>query len=432
MRRIAFFEDESAKEFSPISLLRPVFELLCGHFTVRERVLQYFPKSEWGAFVRPELAAAYKSEFPAAQVNEADWLEEGPLLILNGRCLIDPTQLKKLKAGSAGWIGDNWAAVVLEPEDRPRMAGLPTHEELAAIALSKKKVVLPGTFLKHPWDLISQNPKWLGIDFTLRARPSSFSTTDNRIAVIGPTDQVHIDASARIDPFVVIDATSGPVWIDHDVRIQAFTRIEGPCFIGPGTQVFRANIREGCSFGPICRLGGEIEGSIFQGYSNKYHDGFLGHSYVCPWVNLGALTSNSDLKNDYSEVSVPIQGVKTTTGSTKVGSFIGDHTKTALASLFNTGSSIGVMSLILPGGELLPKHIPSFSRVWHGRLDVLPDGCESGIETAKIAMSRRGQQLTPEMEKLIRAVYLATEGERQIAFERLKRTQTPVRVAVEA
>ncbi|HWL09077.1 MAG TPA: hypothetical protein VNQ76_11790, partial [Planctomicrobium sp.] len=179
-----------------------------------------------------------------------------------------------------------------------------------------------------------------------------------------------------------------------------------------------ANIREGCSFGPVCRIGGEIEESIFQGYANKYHDGFLGHSYVCPWVNLGALTSNSDLKNDYSNVSVPLQGVKVETGSTKVGSFIGDHTKTALCSLFNTGSSIGIMSLILPGGELLPKHVPSFTRVWHSRLETLPDGCESGIQTAKIAMARRGQTLTPEMERLIRTQFQLTEPEREIAFAR--------------
>ena len=236
--------------------------------------------------------------------------------------------------------------------------------------------------------------------------------------MIGPADQVHIDATARLDPFVVIDATSGPVWIDRDVRVQAFTRIEGPAYVGPGTQLFRANIREGCSFGPTCRLGGEIEECILQGFVNKYHDGFLGHSYVCPWVNLGALTTNSDLKNDYSDVSVPLQGEKIPTGSTKVGAFIGDHTKTALCSLFNTGSAIGVMSLILPGGELLPKHIPSFTRYWHGRIEPLPDGCESGLKTAKVVMSRRGQQLTPEMERLIRTAYAESHDEIQRALDR--------------
>ncbi len=423
MRRIAFIEDQLVKQFSPICLLRPVFELLCGHFTARERICLQFPKSEWGALIRPELSEAYQAEFPNAHINQPEWLEAGQVLLFNGRCLIEPTHLKKIKPGTAAFLGETWAAMVLEPDDLPRGAGIPDHAELAKIALQKKKITLPGTVLQYPWDLIAQNAKWLAIDFATRPRTSAFSTTDSRIAMIGPADEVHIDATARLDPFVVIDATSGPVWVDRDVRIQAFTRIEGPAYIGPGTQLFRANVREGCSFGPVCRIGGEIEECIFHGYSNKYHDGFLGHSYICPWVNLGALTTNSDLKNDYSTVSVPLQGIKVETGSTKVGSFIGDHTKTALGSLFNTGSSIGVMSLVLPGGELLPKHIPSFSRIWHGRLDVLPDGCESGIQTAKIAMSRRGRQLSPEMERLIRTTFTATESERAIAFERIRNAQ---------
>ncbi|SFJ30110.1 putative sugar nucleotidyl transferase [Planctomicrobium piriforme] len=418
MRRIVFFEDQTAAQFSPIALLRPVFELLCGHYSARERVCQSFSKTEWGAIVRGELAEAYRAEHPHAHINDAAWLSGSEFLLVNGRCLVEPAQLKKIKPGSAGWIGDTWAAILIDPAELPSEQRLPTGEDLQRILLQKKKVTLAGTVLNHPWDLISQNSKWLALDFAARSRPSAFSTADSRIAIIGPGDQVHIDATARLDPFVVIDATSGPVWVDRDVRIQAFTRIEGPAYVGPGTQLFRANVREGCSFGPVCRLGGEIEESIVHGYANKYHDGFLGHSYVCPWVNLGALSTNSDLKNDYSNVSVPLQGVKVPTGSTKVGAFIGDHAKTALCSLFNTGSAVGVMSLILPGGELLPKHIPSFSRVWHGRLDVLPDGCESGIQTARIAMSRRGQQLTPEMERLIRAVYVSTEGERRTAFER--------------
>ncbi len=413
MRRILFYEDKTASQFEPLALLRPIFELLCGHYSSRERILSQFSKSEWAVVIRPILAEAYQAEFPAARVNQPDWLEEGQTLVVNGRCLLEAAQLKKIKPGMAGWIGETWAAFVLDPEDRPRQSGQLTDEQISQALQQKKKQSVSGTVLNYPWDLISQNRKWLSLDFAARAKPSTYTTSDSRIALIGPSDQVHIDATARIDPFVVIDATSGPVWIDRDVRIQAFTRIEGPAYIGPGTQLFRANVREGCTFGPTCRVGGEIEESILHGFANKYHDGFLGHSYVCPWVNLGALTTNSDLKNDYSNVSVPLQGTKIDTGLNKIGTFIGDHTKTALCSLFNTGSSIGVMSLILPGGELLPKFVPSFSRVWHGRLEALPDGCESGIATAKIAMPRRGQPMTAEMERLLRAVYEGTETQRQ-------------------
>lgn len=117
--------------------------------------------------------------------------------------------------------------------------------------------------------------------------------------------QVRIHPTAEIEPFVVINASAGPVIVDEGAKIQAFTRLEGPCYVGQQSQLFRANLRSGTSIGPVCRVGGEIESSILHSYVNKYHDGFLGHSYVCPWVNLGALTTNSDLKNDYSTVKVP-------------------------------------------------------------------------------------------------------------------------------
>jgi hypothetical protein len=199
--------------------------------------------------------------------------------------------------------------------------------------------------------------------------------------------------------------------------IQAFTRLEGPCHIGAKSQLFRANVREGTSIGPVCRVGGEIEGAILHSFVNKYHDGFLGHSYVCPWVNLGALSTNSDLKNDYSTVRVPLSGVPVDSGEMKVGCFIGDHTKTAIGSLFNTGTSVGLMCVILPDGELLPKHVPSFSRIWHGELvDGLP--LEKGLMTARAAMHRRNKTLTMAQETLLRKLHTQSITERERAIER--------------
>jgi len=131
------------------------------------------------------------------------------------------------------------------------------------------------------------------------------------------------------------------------------------------------------------------------------------------------LTTNSDLKNDYSTVGVPLAGEMIDTGSTKVGCFIGDHTKTALASLFNTGSSVGVMSMVLPGGELLPKHIPSFSRIWHGELDGRFD-LESSLETARTTLGRRGCELTTAEERMLRFLHDETAAERDAAILRFR------------
>jgi UDP-N-acetylglucosamine diphosphorylase/glucosamine-1-phosphate N-acetyltransferase len=204
--------------------------------------------------------------------------------------------------------------------------------------------------------------------------------------------------------------------VEAEAQIQAFTRIEGPAYIGRGTRLFRANFKAGTSAGPFCRLGGEIEESIIHGYANKYHDGFLGHSYICPWVNLGAQTSNSDLKNDYSNVKVPISGYPVDTGAVKVGCFIGDHTKTGLNSLFNTGTSVGVMSMVLPTGELLPKHIPSFSRFWLGRIDGQID-LDGMLQLAETSMQRRGMSLTTAQQKLLKQLLDESADERETAIQ---------------
>lgn len=418
MRRIAFFEDQAAAQFAPIALLRPVFDLRCGHFGMRDRLIELLEVEHWGCFIRPELAESMVFDFPQAAVNDAAWLHEEATLLVNSRCLIEPQLLLDFDPATAGWIDDTLACVVVRPEDQWEGTRPDAEESLLKLARKRRPVQVIGSVLNYPWDLIEQNPIWLERDFRLRKRIGGQLEPDSRVALVGPRDDIYIDETARLEPFVVIDSNSGPVWIEDRVRVQAFTRIEGPAYIGSETQLFRANVREGCSFGPVCRIGGEIEESIVHGYSNKYHDGFLGHSYVASWVNLGALTTNSDLKNDYSQVSVPLQGTSIPSGGTKVGCFIGDHTKTGLGSLLNTGSSVGVMTLILPGGELLPKHIPSFSRIWHGRLEELPDGCESGLETARYAMSRRGQELTEPMERLLRQLYEQTAPERKRALDR--------------
>jgi UDP-N-acetylglucosamine diphosphorylase/glucosamine-1-phosphate N-acetyltransferase len=202
------------------------------------------------------------------------------------------------------------------------------------------------------------------------------------------------------------------------VEIQPFTRIEGPCYIGKRSILLGTKCRAGNSIGPMCRVGGEIEDSIIQGYSNKYHDGFLGHAYVGEWVNLGAMTTNSDLKNDYSNVTVVLDGKSPiSTGSTKVGALIGDHAKTAIGTMFNTGAYVGGMTLIAAGSKLLPKFIPSFA--WY-----LDSGLSTGYgkkklyEAAKIAMSRRKCTWTPADEVLWDAIHEITAAGRDEAIRR--------------
>ncbi|MEZ6068565.1 MAG: putative sugar nucleotidyl transferase [Planctomycetaceae bacterium] len=418
--RIALFEDQQVANFSPIALLRPVFELRCGHFTARERIEQTLPIQEWGGLIRPWLEETYRALHPDARINDEAWLAQRPTLLVNGRWLGDPRTLTHVDAGRVGIVDEQVAWIVVSPDEAVLIDANAPSDGIEQLARTRKPIDAGGRLVAHPWDLVHHNGRQLTTDYQLRSRAQHPVGSTPQFAIQGSLQDVHIDLTAEIDPYVVIDVRRGPVWIDGGVRLLPFTRIEGPCFIGRETQVFRAHVREGTSIGPVCRVGGEIEESILHGFANKYHDGFLGHSYVCPWVNLGALTSNSDLKNDYSHVSVPVAGASVDTGSTKVGCFIGDHTKTALGTLFNTGSSIGVMTMLLPGGELLPKHVPSFSRLWHGELQPLPEGIGPSVEIARTAMARRNRELTPAMERLLQEVCRQTEAERQRAFARAK------------
>jgi hypothetical protein len=187
------------------------------------------------------------------------------------------------------------------------------------------------------------------------------------------------------------------------------------------TLIDGAKIRAGCSIGPVCKVGGEVEESIFHSYSNKHHDGFLGHAYVGEWVNLGALTTNSDLKNDYGNVQVTLPGKRPIdTGSTKVGSLIGDHTKTSIGTLLNTGSYVGAMGLLLATGKPLAKFIPSFAWLVDG-LVTKGFGKAKLYETAAIAMGRRKRQWTEAQEAMWDVVYELTAPQREAAIKKSRK-----------
>ena len=219
----------------------------------------------------------------------------------------------------------------------------------------------------------------------------------------------------RIEPLVVADTTGGPVVVAAGAVVTAFTRLEGPCFVGRGTHVLGAKVRAGTTLGPHCRIGGEIECSIVQGHSNKYHDGFLGHAYVGEWVNLGAGTSNSDLRNDYGEVTVTVNGRRIATGMSKVGCFLGDHTKAGLGTLLNTGTSAGVFCNLLPSGGLLPKYLPSFTSWWNAALVENAD-LPRQLATAATVMARRDAALTSDHAAVYHLLFEQTAAERRRAL----------------
>lgn len=414
--RVCFWENETAEQFSPLTLARPVFELICGRFSLRERLLRAWDVDQWGVWIRSYLTAVYREEHPEAYLNHSTWLQDGNVLLINGRWL--PADLSELPCvpSEVACCEGEVVALWLAAEEWDQFADLNITETIHRLADSRRKVHVDGELLERPWDLVEHNSRQLIADFPLGTIHAPRFGRKN-IEILGPETNLSISPLATIEPFVVIDARSGPVTIDERARINAFTRLEGPCHIGRETQVFRGQISSGSSIGPVCRIGGEVENAIVHGYSNKYHDGFLGHSYVCPWVNIGAQSGTSDLKFDYSNVRVPLAGDLIETGRKKVGSFIGDHTKTAVNSLFDTGSSIGVMAIVLPDGDLIPRHVPSFSRYWRGGV-VEGWPVDKLFDIARTAMSRREMEFTSAQEMLFRMLHDKTEAERRKAFDR--------------
>ncbi len=420
--RLCLVEDLLVAGLEPLTLTRPVYELVLGASTLGSKIARATGVGPGplrrGAVIRPYLAALQRAKDPHTTVNNSDWLARGPVLVANGRW-IPPTGVD-LPSDSGEWLGlcdGQPACALVGPELAVKLEphGVDSWFEQVAARLGGQE--LGGEWITRPWDLVARNADHVERDFRVSGQVGVSNRHLATAAIVGPADRLFIHESARIDPYTVFDTTNGPITIAAGVFVQPFTRIEGPSFVGRESQLFRANLRGGVTIGPQCRIGGEVEASVVHGFSNKYHEGFLGHAYIGEWVNLGAITSNSDLRNDYGEVFVPLGGDPVATGQAKVGCFVGDHTRTGMGSMLNTGTAVGVMCNVLPAGPLLPKHVPSFTAVLYGR--VAPGfPLEQMFATARIVMGRRGQEFTEQYEQLYLDLYEQTRLERERAFQR--------------
>jgi UDP-N-acetylglucosamine diphosphorylase / glucose-1-phosphate thymidylyltransferase / UDP-N-acetylgalactosamine diphosphorylase / glucosamine-1-phosphate N-acetyltransferase / galactosamine-1-phosphate N-acetyltransferase len=414
--RVCLFEDGGVFSLDPLTATRPAFDLVCGATSLAARQCRHFAPCAVGALVRPHLAELFRLEHPETPVNDPTWLRAAPTVLVNGRWLPPVRPATSAPGPCVAVVGDTVAYAVVGP-DLLTYCSQDTLED----CLSLWKDTLPhrpagGALISYPWDLVEHNPAQLHADFDRIASSALPEAHPAQLTVVGPRTQLVVDPTARLDPLVVIDTTGGPVVIDREAVVTAFTRLEGPCYIGPEAHVLGAKIRAGSTIGPCCRVGGEVEASILHAHSNKYHDGFLGHSYVGEWVNLGAGTSNSDLRNDYGEVTVVVNGERVPTGLAKVGCFVGDHTKTALGTLINTGSNIGCFCNLVPSGPLMPKYLPSFTSWWNGGLREATD-LAGLLGTATEVMRRRGAAFTEAHTNLVRHLFEETAPRRRQALK---------------
>jgi len=419
MRLILFDCDTPMRmNFNPIALSRPIWELRVGMTSLADKLVAKVAPGDVACFVPEYMAESYRTKTDW-KVNDLSALVGEDLLLADPRLRADGFEPPRTGASQVGLDSEGailWARIT--PDDAAKLNAISIEAFLADAAEKLPGAACNLRTWNYTWDLVLDNPSQITADFAAAGRRGIDGAVEQPSGVRGSDKDIYVAAGATVHPMVVLDAENGPIYIDEGAKIHSFTRIEGPCYIGRQSILLGAKCREGMSIGPVCRVGGEVEESIIHGHSNKYHDGFLGHAYVGEWVNLGALTTNSDLKNDYSNVTIVLDGKSSVnTGSTKVGSLIGDHTKTGIGVLFNTGSYVGAMSMLLGTGGPLPKFLPSFSWFVEGAVTEGYGKAEL-YKTARIAMGRRKCAWTAAEEAMWDAVYDRTAAARDEAVKR--------------
>lgn len=226
-------------------------------------------------------------------------------------------------------------------------------------------------------------------------------------AIILNEENIHISKNAIVSAGVILDASEGPIIIDDGALIDVGAIIKGNTYIGKNSIINPgAKLRGEISIGPSCKIGGEVECSIFHGFSNKQHDGYIGHSYIGEWVNLGANTNNSDLKNNYSTIKFDIGNTIIDTKETFIGSMVGDYSKTGISTMLNTGTYIGIGANIF-GGDFQDKFIPSFS--WGG--DDITE-IDKFLSTLEIAKNRRDRVISSSEKDLILKLHSSVKSKK--------------------
>lgn len=444
---IALFEDQFVPNFYPFTLTKPIFDLKLGAMSVFEeyqarlsnsnnhRNTEHFETKD--LFVRDYLAQITKERHPKNNVNPASI--DSDIVLING--LVRPSDFDALdigkrsgtfiiKAGQrilaarlskngfqhfASWICSLPSITSPKSNKRDILSLLPNFAKLNANDEFSVGLDFRGAFTR-PWEII--------MDLHNSLSSQGYLVTSGKndeapgVKVLGKAhNRLAIAKGSKIEEATVLDLRNGPIVIGPDAYL-AQSRIVGPSYIGSKVQIKQFSIIEESYVGNECRIGGEVEQSIISDYTNKAHDGFLGHSYSGEWINFGAMTTTSDLKMTYGNIKMDIPGKgkkkmnlnKIDTGMNKLGSFFGDMVKTSIGTLIFSGRRIGISSHLYGA---VARDVPSFTIFGRGigarnvELQI-----ESAIETQRRMMARRGISMSKSYEKMVRDAFTITSGER--------------------
>jgi carbonic anhydrase/acetyltransferase-like protein (isoleucine patch superfamily) len=258
----------------------------------------------------------------------------------------------------------------------------------ATVGLDLPHVEVGGAYCESIWDTMAANPEILAWDAEDFEGGGTFRGVDPSV-LLG--DDLRLGEDVAIGPFVVLDAREGPIVLDRGAIVEPHAVLRGPLYVGPESRILGGEVGHGTSIGPRCKVRGEVEQTVFQGFANKAHDGFVGHSFVGEWANLGASTVTSDLKNTYGPVRVGGPEGRVDTGLLKVGAFLGDHVRTGIGTRLTTGARIGAGSHLF-GGGVSPPYLPDFS--WDDGAERVRVRLDAFLATAETAMRRRGHSPT--------------------------------------
>ncbi len=358
---VVIFEGSRWPTFAPVSLSRPVFSLASGMSTLLNKQLRYLEPTKLTLWVRSGLVEYCRRHVVPnlkvpTEINAP--LGDEPALLVSGRTLhFGKYEMPR----EPGVMTDNdgiCSAYVISPGLTQRDAMSRSDAWMKLFELPKMKS--QGRMAGYLWDLISWNEESL-VDDAINLKLHCGADKPKGPYHLVNDEEVCLGREVKLAPGCVLDASNGVVMIDQGASIGANAVVQGPCYIGPHSQVMPlGHVRPGTTVGSICKVGGEIGNSILMSYTNKPHTGYVGDSYVGEWVNFGAGSTTSNLKNTYSEIEIRIGAQAIPSGRRFLGSLVGDHTKLAIGTRLMTGSYIGHCCMVAMSG-LPPTSIRSFT-----------------------------------------------------------------------
>lgn len=423
---LLFFEDGHLARFYPNALTRPMDDLRFGALTLREKWRQVAGSGASTRLLRPWLLGVFDNPTPdpgqawlwvnsrfvpyegirtrLASLKTGQGLSHGGVPIA---ALLAGNATLRIFKTQAGYIDQFWSAFHIRntPADPIRYK----HVDVLFRDITFSDTT-DGLMLSHAWDLTHHNADEIARDIPRLPVERTLAELGSQPFFSMRPDRIHLGKGAKIDVGAILDATQGPIWIGNGAHVMSGAMIRGPVALCDHSLVrMGAKIYEGTTAGPWCKLGGETSAAIFQSYSNKAHDGYIGNSLIGEWVNIGADTNNSNLKNNYTPVKVYNweTGELEDSGLQFCGLFLADHCKTAINSMLNSGTVCGVSSSVLTN-NFPPKYIPSFGWVTDTGIDVFE--LDKALDTARVMMGRRNMTVSPAYERMMRYLFSVRDG----------------------